>query len=188
MLLNLYFSLFNNIISKFFALVLYLLMSKYTECQLTYDVVVRTNLNVFFWDLCYFVWTNVTYIYTLLIPSIILLFLSANSSPNKLYRVLIIVPLIFLLIVYIFTIPNDHLNLNHSPLKLDYYNALLINGLNKYHPFILYLVWLFLFILYVYIYYSHVCYKYHCCVKPMILSRLQVYLDWSILTLFLGSW
>ena len=40
------------------------------------------------------------------------------------------------------------LTLNYSTIKLDYYNTLLSNSLNKYHPFILYMSWVFILALF----------------------------------------
>lgn len=144
MLLNFTGYFCNTLYAQFIFYTVSLTIKKYCECFNTYDTTTRINLNVFFWDLMYFSWTNINYIFLLLVPLLLFSYLILLSN-----RVLIWLQQVYLVIV-IFCIIQLTLSvgvctqLNYAPLKLDHYNALLINSLNKYHPFILYAAWMLL--------------------------------------------
>ena len=138
MLLNLTYLLHTTLPIYFVSVVLCFLFKKYFECPTLFDVTTRINLNTFFWDTLYFSWTNITYIFTILIP--LLLIISVMQFTNRLTTIkcLLFLSVPLLSSLYLVMYANSFTAVNYSPLKLDYYNVLLTNGLNKYHPFILY--------------------------------------------------
>ena len=144
MLLNFTNHFYNILYTQFVFYTISLTIKKYCECFNTYDTTTRINLNVFFWDLMYFSWTNINYIFLLLVP--LLLFSYSMLFSN---RVLVWIQQVYLAlaafcIIQLTLSVGVCTHFNYTPIKLDHYNALLINGLNKYHPFILYAAWMLL--------------------------------------------
>lgn len=163
-------------------------LSKYVEYQILFDLNTRCNLNVFLWDILYFSWTNVTYIFSILVPSLILIYLLIFAYKTQHYKQVHFVVLVILFVTYTFINSNYHLSLAPTPTKLDYYNALLINGLNKYHPLILYSIWLSIFIPYVSTANTNRPLIEHYVINYKAFSVFQSSSIFIILTLFLGSW
>jgi len=130
-------------------------------------------------------WTNISYLYLFLplILFILLNFLLINTKINNTY---------FILIFYFTLALLDFQSYNHFSLtisqqtqQLSHYNILLINSLNKYHPLILYMSWLFIF-LYIRNLLSNnwkITYNYQ-----LILESFYTYIAIITFTLALGAW
>ena len=179
--INLIFSLFNFLfLLTFFDPII-------TNNILYYDLLSRLSLNETLINFYNFFWTSITYLlYFILILISILYF---NFLFNSFFF------LIFYLCKYIYFFDVlDFLLLNANILNnytnITNINVLLINNLNKYHPFILYISFLIILIilfifhtLYIYnnnFYYNQIFYYY---LYNLSLSSLFIY--WA---LFLGSW
>jgi cytochrome c biogenesis factor len=188
MLLNLTYLLHTALPIYFVSIVLCFLFKKYFECPTLFDVTTRINLNTFFWDTLYFSWTNITYIFTILIP--LLLIISVMQFTNRLTTIkcLLFLSVPLLSSLYLVMYANSFTAVNYSPLKLDYYNVLLTNGLNKYHPFILYASWSSIFILWLTISITSTKYVTHSSTYVKSLNTLPQALYSIILTLLMGSW
>lgn len=165
-----------------------LLFKKYSESSTTYDITTRVNLNVFFWDLMYFSWTNISYIFTILVPLLLLLYALKFSDKILIWKRLVLVAVLVISSVYVVLNSNFCLVTNYSPCKLDYYNILLINGLNKYHPFILYASWVLLLALWLTSSLTVINYKLHKQTTNDMLKQTILSINFIVFTLMMGSW
>ena len=167
--------------------ILTLITEKYKEVYTAYDITTRLNINVFFWDLFYFSWTNISYIFTIQIVFIILFYASYYLHKIKIPHHYFILIYSLITILYFIYNSNMFLTLNYSTIKLDYYNTLLSNSLNKYHPFILYMSWVFILALFTlcnnvsnkYFFYHQLSYD---------ITNTLIALYFILFTLLLGSW
>lgn len=164
-----------------------LLIKKYKELHTTYDIVTRLDINMFFWDLFYFSWTNISYIFTIQLVFILSVYLLVYLPKIKCITHYVLLLYIFIAVIYLTYNLNLSFSINYPILKLDYYNVLLSNSLNKYHPFILYSAWVTIFILFIVsssIYTKHYTYHYINHNFNIIINALF----FTVFTLFLGSW
>lgn len=167
--------------------ILILITKKYKEVYIAYDITTRLNINVFFWDLFYFSWTNISYIFTIQIVLIISFYASYYLHKIKTTQHYFILIYSLIAILYLIYTSNIFLTLNYSTIKLDYYNILLSNSLNKYHPFILYMSWIFILVLFTlcnnvssnYFFYHQSSYN---------ITNTLIALYFILFTLVLGSW
>jgi cytochrome c biogenesis factor len=188
MLLN-FFKLFHDLISfQFIFFVSSLLFKKYYEAITTYDITARTNLNVFFWDLMYFSWTNISYIFTILVPSLLLTYALRFSDRILIWKQVVYSAMLVISVIYITLSISACIVVNYSPCKLDYYNILLINGLNKYHPFILYASWVLLLAVWLTRSLITLDYKLHERRVDNSLKLVLLSVNFIIFTLMMGSW
>jgi len=134
----------NTLYTQSILYALTLIIKKYCEYFSTYDTTTRINLNVFFWDLTYFSWTNISYIFLLLVPLLLFSYLIVLSDRILIWLQQIYLVLVTFCLIQLTLSVGNCMQLGYSTLKLDHYNSLLINGLNKYHPFILYASWMLL--------------------------------------------
>ena len=165
-----------------------IVLNKYIEYQLLFDLNTRCNLNVFLWDIMYFSWTNITYIFSILIPFLFLIYMLLFSFKAQHYKQVYLIILAIFFMAYTFINSNYCLDLSPTPTKLDYYNTLLINSLNKYHPLILYSVWLSIFIPQASVSNINRPLTNHYSINYKAFNALQSSSISIILTLFFGSW
>lgn len=111
------------------------------------DVPARINLNLAYWDLIYFLWTNLLYIYMYFIP---LLLYSFYLLFRQYYSTYYTLSICIFLIMCTYAV-NLNPNLNYEVLTTFIFsksNTLLSNNINKYHPLILHVCLNFLVIYY----------------------------------------
>lgn len=188
MLLNFLKSLHNLISFQFIFFVSSLVFKKYYEAFTAYDITTRTNLNVFFWDLMYFSWTNISYIFTILVPLLTLIYTLKFSDRILIWKQAMYLTTLAISVIYITLSVNACTVVSYSPCKLDYYNILLINGLNKYHPFILYASWVLLLSVWLTRSLITLDYKLHKHEAGDFLKLVLLSINFIIFTLMIGSW
>lgn len=152
------------------------------------DLLFRIDINDSIVNLYNFTWTSLTYL-TLLFGWFWLVFVNIlNSSKKGIYYLVLITLMLSSTELWDFiTFNNNYLSINVTVTDL---NILLINSLNKYHPFILYLSAVFFFNLF-YLYSKNNTY-----INKFLLNNLvnnYLFIEKSTLivnaiALFLGSW
>jgi cytochrome c biogenesis factor len=120
-----------------------LISSRYTETLLGGDVYSRLDMNLFFSDALHFSWTHISYLFFIMPVFLFTYFYTKLYYQINVTQILFS-SFIFCVLGYILT-SQCYLDspLSYITVKLCSYNPLLINSLNRYHPFILYLSWLF---------------------------------------------
>lgn len=158
----------------------------FTGTTWCYDLLSRVNLNESFLNLFNFYWTSFTYLPTFFFYTMLVIFLF------KLNRYLIVVVHLFVIYnveVFDFLVGNYfvfNINITYSN-----FNLLLVNNLNKYHPFIYYISVIFMSL-------SAITLLIRPLVKKVVFSNINlmsnIYLYFylslvvNITALFLGSW
>ena len=118
------------------------LVCKVNDYLFSSDIYSRLDLNLFSFDLLHFSWTHINYLFVLL-P----LFLLSTLYSNLLSSLR---PTATLFLVYSALITSYILawhatsfsTVELATVKMIFYNPLLVNSLNRYHPYLLYLSWL----------------------------------------------
>jgi len=120
------------------------LVCKVNDYLLSSDIYSRLDLNLFSFDLLHFSWTHINYLFVLL-PLFLLSTLYSNLlSSLRLTATLIIIysTLVTSYILAWHTMSFSTVELITA--KMVFYNPLLVNALNRYHPYLLYLSWLYI--------------------------------------------
>jgi cytochrome c biogenesis factor len=174
------------------ALAIYVTYFFYSILSLNYDniifadVLARTNLNLSYWDLLYFLWTNLFYMYMYFLPCLICYYwLSQRYYPNGYYITIVIlvgsVNIYFLLL---------NVNLNSQELfsfLINKSNLLLTNNINKYHPLMLHLCLNFIMLYYLN-YVELISKNKHNCVNFSSFMVNLLNFNICFITMVLGSW
>ena len=155
-----------------------------------YDVYSRVLGNEFYINLYYFLWTSFWYIPLLILLIITWQFVN-HITIKHVFMVIIILLLLFNTGLDIHMYWTLNTNPYNIPLKSEYYNNLLLNSINKYHPGILY--WSSLLIIVYWItfnlHYINLFYRFYLITIELLVVRNFL---WSglilLITLGLGGW
>ena len=155
-----------------------------------YDIYSRTLSNEFYINLYYFLWTSFWYIPLFIFVIIVWQYINHMTTQHIIYLVVILLTLLLTALdVHFYWVLNT--NTYNVPLKSEYFNNLLLNSINKYHPGLLY--WSTLIIityrLTFNIYYINYLYCFYSTSKELFIITKFI---WSGLILFitlgLGGW
>ena len=155
-----------------------------------YDIYSRVLGNEFYINLYYFLWTSFWYIPLLILLIVIWQFINYTSIKH-----ILIVATALLLLFNVGLDIHMYWTLNTNPysipLKSDYYNNLLLNSINKYHPGLLY--WSSLLIIVYWIsfnlHYLNVFYRFYITSTELMIVRSFLWFGPTLLTtLGLGGW
>lgn len=114
-------------------------INKNSSMLFSIDGLTRADLNLFYANNLYFLWTNIEYIYIYFIP-ILLLFIQTTLKELSNQSSLLLSSFVLLLTIYITYLVNN-LNVTSSVFSMhSNANLLLFNSINKYHPLLLYIV------------------------------------------------
>ena len=155
-----------------------------------YDIYSRTLNNEFYINLYYFLWTSFWYIPLFIFIITVWQYINHMTNQHVIYLVTILLTLLLTALdVHFYWVLNT--NTYTVPLKSEYFNNLLLNSINKYHPGLLY--WSTLIIityrLTFNLYYVNYLYHFYSTSKELFIVTKFI---WSGLTLFitlgLGGW
>lgn len=161
------------------------LTSKSLESAYFPDINYRVDSSNFAYDNLMLYWTNISYLY-LFLPLILFILLNFLLVSNKLNNLYFCLMFYFTLALLDFQSYNYFsLTIGYQTQQLSHYNILLMNGLNKYHPLMLYLSWLFTFIYVRNLILNNLKSAYN--YQPTI-ENFYSYIATIIFTLSLGAW
>jgi cytochrome c biogenesis factor len=130
------------LLSYFFIYVF--LACKVNDYLFSSDIYSRLDLNLFPFDLLHFSWTHINYLFVLLPLFLLSTLYGSLLSSLRLAATFI---LIYSTLGISYTLAWHTMSFSTVELitvKMVFYNPLLINALNRYHPYLLYLSWLYI--------------------------------------------
>lgn len=125
-----------TVAAVYISVISYYMHSYATESLFLIDLLNRLNLDLFNWDTAYILWTNIKYLYLYFVPLIFILLQVASWSYVKRDYLSYIITMISTSIVCACLVISSNYSVHYSEV-LNSSNFLLVNSINKYHPFIL---------------------------------------------------
>jgi cytochrome c biogenesis factor len=150
------------------------------------DTLNRINTNLLYWDTGYFSWTNLAYIYMLLLPTIYLIFAFVPKRFYQNYGLLLVCTFLIILNLFVFLNVNFNTQVNFNMLT-DKSNFLLSNSINKYHPLLLHVSLNYVLLNYIKCYKSVDNNKDITLLYTTVLVNILVFYN-CLFTMLLGSW
>lgn len=129
---------YTTVLAVYITYFFYSILSLNYDSILFIDTLSRINFNLSYWDLLYFLWTNLFYIYAYFLPLLFCYYWFLQRYYRTTYYISIIA-LVSFTSAY-FALLNLNLNLQgFSNFLASSSNLLLTNNINKYHPLMLHL-------------------------------------------------